>query len=597
MEIRERNDIPEEYKWDLSTEYSGDDAWEKELAEVDADAARTAAFEGRLKDAATIREFFDAQVLFFRKLDKLANYAMRRHDENVTSPEGQTMYGKLMAAYAKAGAAVAFAQPEILKLPVEELEKIASDPVMEEFEFKFRDIMRAKAHVLAAEQEKLLAQFAETFAAPQNIASQLRDGDMVFENAKDANGAEVPVSGASFVTIQMSPDRVLRESAFRNYYRGYREHINTYTASYTAAVKVMTTEAGLRGYESSRAMSLSVSNVPVAVYDNLIDTVRKHMDLMYRYVALRKRMLGVSELHFWDVYTPLVAESEEKYPYETGKDMVLDAVSVLGDDYVEQVKKAFSTRMIDVYPNKGKRGGAYSSGGFDTRPYILLNYTDTLDSVYTLAHEMGHSMHTWHSCTHQPAQYSDYTMFVAEVASTVNENLLTAKLLAHETDPKKRLVLLNQYLEGFKGTVYRQTMFAEFERDVHAAIERGESVNAKFLNDLYKKLVTDYFGPDMVIDEEIQYEWARIPHFYNPFYVYVYATGFSSAVALSEQIMNEGAPAVKRYREFLSMGSSAYPVDELAHAGVDLNTPAPIEAALLKFGQALDEAEKCLDLL
>ena len=302
----------------------------------------------------------------------------------------------------------------------------------------------------------------------------------------------------------------------------------------------------------------------------------------------------MDELHYYDVYAPLVADDDTRYTYEQAQQMVLDAVSPLGADYVEQVKKAFATRWIDVYPNRGKSGGAYSSGTYDSDPYILTNFNGTLDNVSTIAHEMGHSMHTWHANHTQPAHYANYTLFVAEVASTVNENLMIEQLLKKEQEPHARLALLNQYLENFKGTVYRQTMFAEFERDAHAMAERGEALNPAALNALYRRLIVDYFGPDLVVDDEVQYEWARIPHFYRPFYVYKYATGYSTAVALSEAILNEGAPAVKRYREFLSMGGSAYPLDELRHAGVDLTTPAPVDAALKKFEAILDDAEATL---
>ena len=359
--------------------------------------------------------------------------------------------------------------------------------------------------------------------------------------------------------------------------------------------KTAAAEASVRHYESSRAMSMAGENVPGQVYDNLVATVRKHLPDMYRYVALRKRILGVDELHYYDVYAPLTKGVSAHYTYDQAKQMVLDAVAPLGEEYGTIVRKGFAERWIDVFPNKGKSGGAYSGGSYDSNPYIMCNFTGTLDSVSTIAHEMGHSMHSWFSRHTQPAQYADYTLFVAEVASTVNENLLIEHLLAEKNqDPATRLALLNQYLENFKGTVYRQTMFAEFERDAHAMAERGEALNPAALNSLYKKLIVDYFGPELVVDDEVQYEWARIPHFYRPFYVYKYATGYSTAVALSEGILKNGEPAVKKYLEFLHMGGSAYPLDELRHAGVDLTTPAPVDAALDKFGRILDEAEACV---
>ena len=339
-------------------------------------------------------------------------------------------------------------------------------------------------------------------------------------------------------------------------------------------------------------MSLSQNHIPLAVYDNLIETVHKFMPLMYRYEKLRKEIFGLDELHYYDLYAPLVKDSDKRYTYEEAQEMVLSAVSPLGENYNNIVKSAFKERWIDVYPNKGKSTGAYSSGTYHSRPYIMTNFTGTLDSVSTLAHEMGHSLHTWHSNHTQPKQYADYTLFVAEVASTVNENLLIEQLLEKTDDPVTRLSYLNQYLEGFKGTVYRQTMFAEFEKEAHAMAERGEPLDPSSLNALYARLIKLYFGDELVMDDEVQYEWARIPHFYRPFYVYVYATGYSTAVALSEGILHEGESAVKRYLEFLSMGGSAFPLDELKHAGVDLTTPLPIETALKKFEKVLLDAEE-----
>ena len=338
-------------------------------------------------------------------------------------------------------------------------------------------------------------------------------------------------------------------------------------------------------------MSMAHSNIPESVHDGLIDTVHKHMDSMYRYVALRKKILGVDELHYYDVYAPLMGDLTLRYSWDEAKEMVKKAVKPLGEEYGKNVQRAFDERWVDVFPNTGKSGGAYSAGTYDSNPYIMMNYTGTIDSVSTIAHEMGHSQHTLLSNTHQPSHYANYTLFVAEIASTVNENLLIEQLLAGDIDDKTRLYLLNQYLEGFKGTVYRQTMFAEFEKLAHEEVEKGGALSAEWLCKTYENLVKLYFGPDMVMDEEVRYEWARIPHFYRSFYVYVYATGYSSAVALSEKILKEGEPAVKKYLEFLSMGGSAYPLDELKHGGVDLTTPEPIDRALNKFAAIVADAE------
>ncbi len=592
--LKERSELDARYKWDLSAMFADDAAWETAFTALDAEIDAVAAFAGKLHNADTLKAYLDAQTALQRKLECLYCYASQRHDEDTRAEDAQSMYARISSKYVKLVTALSFFQPELLGLPQEQLDALVNAPAVADYKFMLQDLLRSKPHTLSQSEEKLLASFGEVMQAPAEAYKSLDDADLVFEPAKNAAGEEVEVTGSGFVPLQMNNDRVLRENAFRSFYKGYRQHINTFAATYAGAVKAAVAEASARHYESSRAMSMAGENVPAEVYDNLIATVRKHMPAMHRYVRLRKKMLGVDQLHFYDVYAPLVSDLDKTYSYETAQEMVLKAVAPLGEDYAETVRKAYAERWIDVYPNRGKRGGAYSGGCYDSKPYILLNYSGTLDSVSTLAHEMGHTMHSWRSRQSQPAQYADYTLFVAEVASTVNENLLIEQLLQNENDPQTRLYLLNQYLENFKGTVYRQTMFAEFEREAHAMVERGEALNAAALNSLYKRLVTDYFGEDMVIDDEIQYEWARIPHFYRPFYVYKYATGYSTAVALSEGILKEGAPAVKRYKEFLSMGGSAYPLDELRHAGVDLATPAPVDAALEKFERILDDAEATL---
>ena len=592
--LKERDQIQEQYKWDLTRMYADDAAWEKAMAEYEASIPALAGYAGSLNTAAGLRKWFDVQTQSERTLSNLYCYASLRRSEDTRAEAAQKMYAKANATYVAYQSAVAFAQPEILSLPEDALKAMAEDAELEPYRFLVQDLLRRKPHTLSAAEEQLLAGFGELLGAPGEIADNLQDADMVFEPVKDSQGNTVEVTGSNYILLQSSNDRTLRENAFRSYYKGYRQHINTFAATYAADIKAAVAEAKARHYESSRAMSMAGENIPASVYDNLVTTVRAHLPAMYRYVALRKKILGVDELHYYDVYASLMADNDTRYTYEQAQQMVLDAVSPLGADYVEQVKKAFATRWIDVYPNRGKSGGAYSSGSYDSDPYIMTNFTGTLDSVSTIAHEMGHSMHTWHSNHAQPAQYANYTLFVAEVASTVNENLMIEQLLKKEQEPHARLALLNQYLENFKGTVYRQTMFAEFEREAHAMAERGEALNPAALNALYRQLIVDYFGPDLVVDDEVQYEWARIPHFYRNFYVYKYATGYSTAVALSEGILNEGAPAVKRYHEFLSMGGSAYPLDELRHAGVDLTTPAPVDAALKKFEAILDDAEATL---
>lgn len=596
-ELKERSEMDPAYEWDLSSLYKNDEAFEEALKGMDALTAKVSAYQGKLKDAHTIHSYLLDDTALSLAMNNVMTYASLRRSEDTRDPAAQSMYGRANAVYAQVSAAAAFGQPEILSLPEEELAKIIDDDELKDYRFYLQDLLRSKAHTLSAKEESLLAQFSEVMANPGEVADTLHDADLVFEPVKDSEGKEHEVSGSSYILLQTSSDRVLRENAFHSYYKGYRQHINTFAATYSGCVKGAVAEAKVRHYGSSLEMSLAADNIPAAVYDNLIATVHARMDLMYRYVRLRKRILKLDELHYYDVYAPLVQQPAKKYTYAEAQKMVLNAVAPLGTEYVDRVKKAYAEHWIDVYPNKGKSGGAFSSGTYASNPFILTNFTGTLDSVSTIAHEMGHSQHSWLTNHAQPAQYSDYSLFVAEVASTVNENLLIEQMLQEEKDPQNRLALLNQYLEGFKGTVYRQTMFAEFEKEAHAMAERGESLDPKALNALYEKMIRLYFGKDLTWDDEVQYEWARIPHFYYVFYVYVYATGYSSAAALSEGILQDGAPAVEKYLEFLSMGSSAYPLDELKHAGVDLTAPAPIEMALDKFEKVLEEAEKTADLL
>ena len=595
--VRERNEIEDQYKWDLSTLYANDAEWEKEFKAVDEEIAKIPEWQGKLNTAANIRAWLDQYTELSSRLENIYTYSFLRNSEDTRASDAQSMYARAYGKIVDAESKAAFFRPEVLSLGEEKLNELIQDECLKPYEFMMKDMLRMAAHTLSAKEEQLLAAFGEAIGASARVAENLMDADMVYDSVKDSEGNEREVSDATFILSQMNKDRVLRENSFRSYYKGYRQHINTFAAAYSGTVKAAVTEAKYRGFGSSREMSLANDNIPVSVYDNLIETVHKHMDSMYRYVRLRKKILGLDELHYYDVYTPLAADAAKHYTYEEAQKLVLKAVSPMGKEYTDRVEKAFEDRWIDVYPNTGKAGGAYSSGTYTSNPFIMMNFTGTLDSVSTIAHEMGHSMHTWNTKTHQPRQYADYTMFVAEVASTVNENLLIETLLKEESDPKVRLSLLNQYLEGFKGTVYRQTMFAEFEMKAHAMAERGESLDPAALNALYKDLIQLYFGDDLVIDDEVQYEWSRIPHFYRPFYVFVYATGYCTANALSQMILNEGETAVKRYIEFLQMGSSQYPIDELIHAGVDLNTPAPIEKALALFDRVLDEAEKISDEL
>ena len=599
-ELRERKEMDPAFMWDLTSLYRDDEDWEAAFSQLSLKVDAVAAFEGKIAQtdndgaaaAQCIRALLEAETELDLLLSDLFAYANLRRSEDTRAPQAQKMYARIYAKYVEAVTRTAFVQPQILSLSEETLKSAVEKEELVPYRFLMEKLLRQKPHTLSEKEEALLARFGEVFAAPGQIADNLQDADMVFEPVMDAEGQEHELTGSNYILLQTSPDRTLRENAFRSFYKGYRQHINTFASTYAGAVKAAAAQAQVRGYASSRAMSMAGENIPVEVYDTLIETVRSHLPAMYSYAELRKKLLSLDELHYYDLYTPLTGSSGRQYTYEQAQQMVLEAVRPLGDSYSKIVREGFSSRWIDVYPNRGKSGGAFSSGTYHSNPYIMTNFTGTLDSVSTIAHEMGHSMHTWHSNHTQPPHYAEYTLFVAEVASTVNENLLVEYLLKTEQDPRERLALLNQYLENFKGTVFRQVMFAEFEKTAHEMAERGEALDPGSLNALYAGLVRDYFGPALTMDEEVQYEWARIPHFYRPFYVYKYATGYTSAVALSEAVRSGGPQAVARYLDFLSMGGSADPLDELRHAGVDLASPAPVHAALQKFEKVLAQAQE-----
>lgn len=584
-------------QWDLSSLFADDAAWQRAADALEGRIGEAQSFMGQLTDARSIRAFFEQDTRLELELDDVFAYAQLRRSEDLRQPQAQQMFVRASALYARAAAATAFAVPELLALPGEKLQALVRDPILADYRYQLEVILRQKPHTLSAEQEELLAQFQETFSLSEQAADSLQDADLRFAPALDAQGQEHEVTGAGYIPLQSSPDRVLRKSAFHSFYQSYQEHINTFAAIYQGQVKISTTQARVRHYASSREMYMTRENIPVEVCDRLIEVVHEYLPQMYRYAALRKRLLGVDELHYYDLYAPLASGTPRSYSWEEAEQLVLETVSVFGPQYVQKVREGLSSRWVDVYPNRGKSGGAFSSGTYHSNPFILMNFAGALNDVSTLAHEMGHSMHTYLSTRHQPPQYAQYTLFVAEVASTVNENLLVEHLLERTTDPAERLALLNQYLENFKGTVFRQTMFAEFEQQAHAMAEQGRALDPVSLGELYGSLIREYFGPELVMDEEVKLEWARIPHFYSPFYVYKYATGYSSAVAISEAVRAQGTEAVRRYLEFLSMGGSADPLDELRHAGVDLTTPVPVRAALEKFSRVLDEAQELADVL
>ncbi len=590
--IKEREEIDDSFKWDLTPLYESDEAFEEALAAMNSKLDHILSFDSKLVDAKTIREFYDESTCLEQELSNLYVYASLRKSEDTRKEDAQSMYQRIYGSYVNFAAALSFADPQILSLEQDKLDQILNSAEMEPYKYQFSKLVRQKAHVLTEEGEKVLAMMAEALAAPSEVASNLMNADMTFENVKNSAGEELALSGANYILLQSSQDRTLRKNSFKAYYKAYKDHINTFAAAYAGKVKAAVAEAKLRGYESSLDMYTSLENVPSTVYDSLIDAVHKCMPYMHRYVKLRKKILGLDELHYYDVYAPLVLGDEDKYSLEEAEELVLAAVEPLGQSYVKQVKTGFENRWMDVYPNKGKRSGAFSEGTYSSIPYVLTNFVGNLDSVSTIAHEFGHSMHTFISNHKQEPQNAEYTIFVAEVASTVNENLLIEKLLADCKDKKKELFLLNHYLEGFKGTVYRQAMFAEFEQKAHQMAESGQALNATSLSKLYRELIELYFGEELIIDDEVDLEWARIPHFYTPFYVYKYATGYSSAVAISENILKKKDNALDAYLSFLSTGGSMDPLDELKIAGLDLSDSKTVIRALEKFDKVLDRVEE-----
>lgn len=592
-ELLKRSEVKEEFTWNLKDMFVSDEAWKEELETIQSIVAELAQFEGKLTSSAEhLLKALELNAKAGEKFEFAANYAERLHDEDQKNTLHQAMHQKIFAMDAEISSKTAFMVPEILGTDTAVLEQYFKErPELELYRKQIAEIQRLKAHTLTTEMEKLLATAREMQSLPGQVYSIINNADFSFPEIQDEKGEKVRISHGNFVPLLESADRRVRKDAFTAFYQVYKQYANTLAALYNGQVKQQIFEASARNYASTLEAAVDANNVSSSVYYNLVETVNKNMDKMHRYVKLRKKCLGVDELHMYDVYTPMIADAARKISFEEAKETVLKALAPLGEDYVAKVKEGFENRWIDVYENEGKRSGAYSAGAFGTHPYVLLNHNDTLDNMFTLAHEMGHAMHSYYSNSTQPYIYSRYKIFVAEVASTCNEILLMEYLLKNTTDKKERAYLLNHYLDSFKGTVYRQTMFAEFEMRTNKMVEDGESLTAESLNALYHELNSTYFGPDMISDDEISYEWSRIPHFYYNFYVYQYATGFSSAVALAQGILKEGAPAVERYKKFLCGGCSESPVELLKIAGVNLETPAPIQAALDVFGTILDEME------
>ena len=594
--IRKRSEVAAEFTWDLTDIFPSDEAWRAEYEALRPYTEAVAAYQGRLGESAeTLLAYFRLDDELNVRVGRLYGYANCKADEDTSNGFYQDLRGKALSLSVTLSGAGAFAASELLALSDETLTRFyAEQPELATYRRPIERVRRRRAHILSPECEALLANAGEMADGPDAIFGVFHNADLRFPAVTDGAGAEQPLTDATFVPLLQSGDRTLRRNAFETYYATLGGYHNTLAATLDAQFKQLRFFANARRYPSTLDAALDATEVPVSVYDSLIESVHANLDKMYRYVALRRRLLGADELHMYDVYTPIVPDVAEKIPFEQAKATVLDALAVLGEDYTAMLREGFDHRWLDVYPNVGKRGGAYSSGIARPHPYVLLNQTDDLDSQFTIAHEMGHAMHSYLSCKHQPVCTSDYVIFVAEVASTCNEVLLMRHLLRKSTDRRERAYLINHFLDQFKGTVYRQTMFAEFELEANEMTRRGEGTTADALCALYKKLNEQYFGPEMVVDDEIALEWARIPHFYYDYYVYQYATGYAAAIALSRRILREGEPAVRDYLGFLSGGCSADPITLLRGAGVDMASPKPVEDATALFDSLIGEMEELL---
>lgn len=594
--IASRSDYDPQYQWALTDIFPSDEAWRECYAKAQASLDTLRSYEGHLSDSAQkLLSFLQFSDELGGQLDALGNYAQRKSDEDTRNAVYQEMTAQFTNLAVATSQADAFSTPELLAIPEQTLtEFYKAAPELTHYRLLLDRVRRQKPHTLSPECEALLAAAGQLSQAPDDIFSMLNDADMSFPDAMDSTGKKHRVTHSTFVALLQSPDRTLRENAFRSLYSVYQQYRNTSAAVLSAQMKQLQFFADARKYDSSLHAALNATEVPVEIYHNLIQTVRENLPAMHRYVRLRKKLLQVDELHFYDLYTPIVADQDIEIEYEDAKKLALEALAPLGEDYRKLLEEGFQNHWIDVYETPGKRSGAYSAGPYGTHPYVLLNYTDTLNDVFTLVHEMGHALHSYQSNKTQSITYANYVIFVAEVASTCNESLLMQYLLSQTDDKRRRAYLINYFLEQFRGTIYRQTMFAEFELWCSQQIAQGNALTAETLSVKYRQLNRDYYGEDIVLDDEIALEWARIPHFYYDFYVYQYATGYAAAIALSQRILEQGEPAVQDYLAFLSSGCSADPISLLRKAGVDMASPAPVASALNLFDSLVSELESLL---
>ncbi|MEC0257121.1 oligoendopeptidase F [Paenibacillus lautus] len=591
-QLLKRADVPKEHQWKLEDLFADQKAWDASFAELKNLLKRTADYQGKLTNAASIKECFELEDEISYHAERLYVYAHMHHDEDTANPTYQALTAKAKKLNVEAGEALSFITPEILSLSEAELDKLIDDPSLKEFKFTLTEMKREKAHVLSKTEEALLAQVGNLSSAPQTIFGMLNNADMKFPKIKNEDGKDVELTHGNYIQFLESPNREVRERAFKAVYETYGKQKNTIAATLSANVNKNIFYSRVRKYPSVLEMALYGDNIPKEVYTNLIDTIHESLPLLHRYMELRKKLLGVDELHMYDLFAPLVEEYKWDITYEEAKQMTKEGLTPLGEDYLSSLQAGYDNGWIDVYENENKRTGAYSWGAYGTHPYVLLNHKDNLNSMFTLAHEMGHALHSYYSDNALKYRDAQYTIFLAEVASTTNEALLMDYLLKNAKDPKQKMYLLTYYADQFRTTVFRQTMFAEFEKIVHERAESGESLTPQDLSDIYYELNVKYHGKGMQVDKEIGMEWARIPHFYNSFYVYKYATGFSAATSFSKQILEEGQPAVDRYLGFLKSGGSDYSINILKKAGVDMSSPEPIREAMSVFEDIISQMEQ-----
>ena len=589
--IKERREVPKEFQWNLERIFKTDEEFQKEIKAVRKQIDEFAKLEGHTtENAKTFYRSITAGNEIERRLNKLYTYASMKSDEDVANTENQAKKEQVVNLYNYASSKMYFQTPELLNTEKEVIESFyQAEPKLLEHKTNIEEVYRYKPHTLPKEEEKLLSNLSSAFGNDETTYGYLTDSDLDFGNIHDENGVEVPLTDTNFSIYIKSPKREVRREAFERLYEVYKQFQNTITATFNGAIKQNVAMAHIKHYKTSFEAALFGDELDPKVYDTLVSSVRNHLDVLHDYYRLRKEVLNLKELHLYDVYTNLVPDTDTKYPFETASRLVLDALKPLGDAYINDLKQAFTEGWIDIYPNKNKRGGAYSSGSYDTMPYVLLNYQDKLDDVSTLAHELGHSMHSFYTRKNQPYQYGDYPIFVAEVASTVNELLLAKHMLKVSTNKNERLAILNQLLELFKGTIYRQVMFADFEKYAYDLVEPDEVITPDKLCKKYYELNQDYFGSDVVVDKEIAYEWEKVPHFYYHFYVYKYATGISAACHIVEGILSGDEAKRDAYLKMLANGCRENPLNTLKIAGVDMTDKEVYESAIRMFADTIEE--------